>query len=181
MIITEMKDSEINFILSSWLLGYRKSRATIGVANNLYFKGQEALIRSILERSSCLVLRDSNDPDLLYGYIVVESLGKIPVTHWLFIKDVFRNFGFAKKLATHVGITLDKPFVFTHTNRVGDKLTLNNPNALYNPYLLHWNRHEKPVSKSKRRVPRTEQPKPHTDENNAVHVAGNTGVEETTK
>lgn len=127
-------DSDIPFILSSWLHGYRKASVTSGISNTIYFKSHEALLKNLLRVSNIVVACAKDNPDQIFGYVVSEYDGISLTVHWLYIKQPFRGLGMARSL---MGVIRDTTYqVEWHTSRTRPSGLLG-PVSVYNPYLLY--------------------------------------------
>jgi hypothetical protein len=92
--------------------------------NNIYFKEHQEIIKAILDRATVTIATTTEDPTQIIGYIVSDS----ECVHYVYLKDVFRGFGIAKKLL----LTTSSRFYSQHTkqsNKVNSCLS-------YNPYLF---------------------------------------------
>src|SRR6478736_9366858 len=89
-------------IYSSWLKSYRKSVSLDGVHNDVYFPEHTKIIADILDRSFSYMIVDPSDENHIFGYAVVEHLGKNDVIHFVYIKQPYRRMGLLKLLIEKV-------------------------------------------------------------------------------
>jgi GNAT superfamily N-acetyltransferase len=90
-----MEQGDLDFIINSWLMSYRKAPANYRVRNEQYFAYQPANVQVLLERSIVTIFCDPDNPTEIMGYIVVE-LGHI--VHYVYVKQPYRGVGIADKL-----------------------------------------------------------------------------------
>ena len=73
VVFRHMQDSDINFILNSWLSSYRNSLPVTHVSNEVYYREQKKIIHSLLDNASVLIIADSEDTSVDIGYIIGEK------------------------------------------------------------------------------------------------------------
>lgn len=122
--------SDLNFIYNSWLKSYRNSPWAANVPSAVYFKIHHDLIEALIQRSSCVVACDSEDPDQILGFAIVEQRRDLKIAHYVYVKQPYRRIGVATTL---LGVFGDIDFS-SHFTRSADKLA-RNVGAVFNPYL----------------------------------------------
>lgn len=128
---------DIPFIFSSWLKSYRDAPAVQNVPNTVYYSQHHIMIQKILS-SQYLYLRvacDKEDANHVYGYIVGEKLGDVPILHWVYCKYPFRNCHIATVLYKDLVGEFTEKVQYTHAGKIAAKLSLNK-SASYNPYIV---------------------------------------------
>jgi hypothetical protein len=140
--VRHLTTADENFIYNSWLKSYRDSPTVKSIPNTLYYDTHHKVIEGILNSpylKSCAAC-NPDDPDQIYGYAIGEETDKTRVTHWVYCKHPFRNFGIGTAL--HNSLFTSKPFVgsayFTHRMKTTDRLLESKRSLVYNPYLLQW-------------------------------------------
>lgn len=103
MIIRQMLDSDVNFILSTWLKSYYEelkrngNKGVIYPKDDVFFQGHQNRIKEALKRSTCLICTTQEDESQICGWIVFEP----ETIHFCYVKNPLRRFGVAKKLLSH--------------------------------------------------------------------------------
>ncbi len=125
-------ESDIPFILSSWLHGYRKASVTSGISNTIYFKSHEQLLKNLLGSANVVVACALDNPDQIFGYAVFECDTINLTAHWIYVKQPFRALGMGRHLMSEVRTSPHQ--VEWHTARTRPSSLLANSN--YSPYRL---------------------------------------------
>lgn len=128
--------SDLPFIKSSWLQSYRESSKISYDLFNIY---QNGLTEKILERSLTVVACNSEDDDLILGWICFEPAPKpvrlifdhptMRIVHYAYVKAIYRKLGVGKALYK---ACVQEPFVYTHRTEMMRKLPISGD---YCPYL----------------------------------------------
>lgn len=139
-----VKESDLNYIYSSWLEDYLSSHHTkvktyklqshvALMPKNLYYKEQRELIAKILKKSKVIVACNTEDEEQIFGYIVYRSLGletELTILSWVYVRPIYRSFGICKKLIEKAG-PID---VVTHVTPAR-RWFLKQYNLIFNPYM----------------------------------------------
>lgn len=133
--IRNYKESDKNFIMSSWLRGFHGSFCTGPIRDNMYWHVYKLEIEDILENPdvSIRVACSSSDEDLIIGYSVEESGHVLPVIHWVFVKPMYRRKGVAKILCKGVK---GKDFLYTFGVKDATEIVVSSKTfagGIYNP------------------------------------------------
>lgn len=123
-----------SFILKSWLKSYRKYQA--GVPDELYFKGQTALIFAIATRSKLVIACDKDNPGFIIGFVcghLCENLTDT-IIHYIYVKDDYRRNGIARDLVMHLGYRQQGNILATHWTKPVTSICQSYP-VVYNPYI----------------------------------------------
>lgn len=123
-------EGDLPFIVDSWMRSYSKS---VTVARPIYDRFQRELIERLLKASTVLVACNSESPSQLFGYVVAQRRGAVVVLHYVYVKQIFRHFGIAAALLSHVGA--QGRCQYTHRTKKGESLA-RKLGAHFNPYLL---------------------------------------------
>lgn len=125
--------SDVPFIFSTWLRGYRRSSFARPIPSATFFSIHHQVIERILSRPSTqvYVACAPDDHDSILAYVVSEP----QVLHWLYTKMLYRGHGLAKALIKESGLD-PADMTFTHLSEMGPELQARYPHAKYNPYLL---------------------------------------------
>jgi len=118
-ILRDMVEADYPFLYSSWLKSYKPSRSVGPLPSNLYWSVVKETIEQILARKGiiCKVACNSEDPEQIFGYLVAEDNGALPVCHYLYVKQPFRRLGIARML---INAFLAERRTFKHTFKTRD-------------------------------------------------------------
>ena len=128
-----VENSDLNFILSSWLKSYRSSPQVRDIPASIYFDCHQIIIKDILMHSSkTIVMCDSVNPEVILGYIVCDK--DSTRIHYLYIKHMFRGLGLGLKLFKQIEVDFptDKPITVSHYNLAVANKSIK---LSYDPYL----------------------------------------------
>lgn len=128
------KESDINFIYSTWLKSYRQSSWAEMMPNSVFFSQHAEIIKQIIARptTSITIICNPEDEEQVYGYLVSEANHSI--LHFAYIKYNYRKLSMMKTLLSTFGKSTHNTFIThlpRHFNNIKDKYGL-----IYNPYLL---------------------------------------------
>lgn len=98
VLIRKAGDSDLGFVLSTWIKGYRYSPEVLRVGRRVFLKTHKERMRKLIARSSVLVCCDRQERDELFAYVVLERLNDGCIIHWLYTKPLYREFGLARIL-----------------------------------------------------------------------------------
>lgn len=125
---------ELRLVRSSWRRSYFRSDFAGPVPREIWMPVYEAIVSAILARPEVIVTVAEKPgelpPDDLWGWIAHERAGewfsreridgywrevtvKLPVVHFVYVKEGFRGHGVARRLLADVGVDPRSPFVFT--------------------------------------------------------------------
>lgn len=148
------RETDIDYVYATWLRSYLQLGVTLGwvrqggpEAKARYYRGQQALIASLLKRSTLTIAGLKGDDATVCGWVVhsrpgpeVEGRHLVYVLHYLYVRRTLQRCGVGWKLLQHVN-----PTVYTHLNRspgadrrdwLQDWLKKDAPRATYDPYAV---------------------------------------------
>lgn len=123
-----MIESDVNFVLATWLKSFYeelKRNGTKGVIypkDDVFFQGHQAKIKDVLNRSKCLICTTEEDQDQICGWIVFDQ----DTIHFCYVKNPLRKFGVAKKLISQASAKF-----YSHHTKYSRYL---NAGLTYDPY-----------------------------------------------
>lgn len=108
---------DLPFIGATWVQSYwQESPWGNRIRWQIFRRGHDKVIRSLLTRSQVLVAHDPSDENEITGYFVYEPA--IPAAHWTYVKPAFRKAGIASALLAASGLPHDLSGVsITHATR----------------------------------------------------------------
>ena len=101
-----------NYVLSSWLEDFRRSRWARAVGG-AYYQGHAKVVTKLLDNASTMLCVWDEEPDYILGW---ACTGPGAVVHYTYVRSDWRGKGIAKMLLAPF---LDKPCRVTHI--VNDK------------------------------------------------------------
>lgn len=125
--IRPMRDTDRNFILSTWLKSHRQSEMVRHMSTDDYFKTTyNNIILKIIDASDVLIACLIDDPDVIISYLVQED----NILHYVFTKDPWRRLGIMKMLIK------SSPEIkyFTHWTEPVFSLRVKYPDLIFNPF-----------------------------------------------
>jgi hypothetical protein len=132
MKIRPMVETDVNFVLSTWLRSYYeelKRNGTKGVIypkDDIFFQGHQAKIKMRLadaqESGGALVCTAPDDDNQIIGWIIFKG----DCAHYCYVKQVFRKMGVAKALRAKALVKF-----YSHHTRFARYL---NQGLIYDPY-----------------------------------------------
>lgn len=134
-------ETDLRFVLHSWLDSYKFSHAAGLIAVADWRAVMEPQVRRILARAGVSVLvahHPVTDRTAdVYGWVALESYRNIPLVHYVYVKQAYRRMGVAAELLLAAGVHPSDRFYYTCRTAVVGKLDL--PRAQWRPLIA---RHE---------------------------------------
>lgn len=137
LIIRGLSDDDIPFIVDSWINSYfGESDFTKTIRQSIFYKYHRPAVKRILKRGtvSVQVAVAADDPDVIFGYLVSESLPDVNVFHYIYVKRAFSGYGIAAKMINECPNGLTGAHA-THQTQRAHKI-FNQLNLIFNPYLI---------------------------------------------
>jgi len=131
-----MMESDTSFIYSSWLKSYRNSPFAQHMVNDVYYDNYKLAIKEVLERPTTQVIMACNvdDPDQIFGYVVLEAVGEAKLLHYVYVKYPNRKLGIAKTMLQVAIPEFGQEYTVTsHASHNFSKLA-NRFMLVYNPF-----------------------------------------------
>jgi hypothetical protein len=111
---------DVGWILRSWLESYHDNGLdTRGARLSEYRPMMQMRMARLIPRSVVMVACDPDEPDHLWGFVVAERRGDMPIVHFAYVKQTRREHGLAALLVRRVFSELGFPeppteWHFTH-------------------------------------------------------------------
>jgi GNAT superfamily N-acetyltransferase len=132
-IIRSYTDSDKNFIVNSWLHGFKQGCEYFRLIDKeAYFDYYGKVINLVLERPNvdikliCL----AEDPEIILGYSIAELRPAMMILHWIYVKPDWRNNDLGTMLAP------ERINVVTHLTKIGRAILKKHPEIKFNPFIL---------------------------------------------
>lgn len=120
------------FVISTWSSSYKGSHFAGLIASEDWPAIMHAQIGKLLDRPGTRTLGPGTrtlvacEPDgFLYGFIAGDTSRRLPIVHYVYVKDPFRGAGYARGLFGALGVDPAQPFLYTCrtaiVSRIADK------------------------------------------------------------
>jgi len=140
IIYRQALESDLNFILSSWLKSYCRSRHP-NILKEDYYRGHGDLLMRLLSAVDTTIACPASNENVIIGFCAHAG----QIVHYIYVKNTFRSkYIDDKRIAydlLNTCIDTSTGIVMTHQTNAGDKFLSNNKlSASYNPYpaYLSW-------------------------------------------
>lgn len=132
-IVRQAKDSDIPFIIDSWLKSYAEKGIEFS-SKESYFKSYPQFIKDIIESSYLYIVCLPEDSDTILGWMCFEPRNNQYILHYIYVKHPFRKFGIAKYLfKIYEKINSNKQIIYSHkTNHLDNIISISKDNWIYN-------------------------------------------------
>lgn len=133
MKIRQMREGDVNFILSTWLRSYYEelrrngSKGVMYPKDDVFFQGHQERIKERLKVIECHVCTAPDDENQILGWIAFDK----GTCHYVYVKQVFRKMGVAKRLMLIAYARPDSMAFYSHHTRYSKHL---NKGLTYDPY-----------------------------------------------
>lgn len=121
-------DRDRPFVIGTWSANYKNSHYAGIVQSEDWPDVMHEAIRKILDRPGTRTLVAYDPPSFLYGAIVGDTSGPMPVVYWVYVKDPYRGAGIARGLFAALGVDPAREFLYTCRTiacvRLADKIPL---------------------------------------------------------
>jgi hypothetical protein len=120
-------------IVSLWSSTYKQSHYRGLIWHEDYAATMHASITKIIDRQAraVIVAFEKDDPTFLYGFIVGDTTGNVPVIDYVCVKEPYRRNGVARALFAELGVTPSERFVYSCKTRIVTQLASKIPAARY--------------------------------------------------
>lgn len=85
------RPEDFNFIANSYLKSYRTAPETKPMVNDIYFPEYKSRLEHMARTGTILVACARDDEDQIFGYVIVGSIGRFPILHYVYVKFPFRH------------------------------------------------------------------------------------------
>tara|TARA_B100001123_G_C14877819_1_gene854719 strand:+ start:201 stop:749 length:549 start_codon:yes stop_codon:yes gene_type:complete len=121
---TDMREGDIRFVRYTWVENFRTSHYAGVIPMGDYFRIYHRIIRKLMDRDGVAIKIAYNPqhPTQIYGFCCYEDGFDIPVLHYIYVKEDFRQLpakddsfkaGIATLLLKECSINPELPFYYT--------------------------------------------------------------------
>jgi len=145
------------FVVGTWLANYKNAHYAGLIASEDWYPVMHVQLHKLLDRPGTRAIVACDPPSFLYGFIVGDTTGQLPIVHYVYVKDPYRSEPgpagrsgprYARGLFAALGIDPAREFLYTCRTiacvRLADKIPLARftPGAArYANYLEHRSSH----------------------------------------
>lgn len=114
---------ERRFVISSWSSSYKASHFAGLITAEDWSSVMHVQLGKILDRPTTRTLVAVDPPSFLYGFIAGDTAGRVPVVHFVYVKDGFRSERardgkregprYARGLFAALDVDPEAPFLYT--------------------------------------------------------------------
>lgn len=128
--IRESNDSDIPFILKSWMVSFRKFSGGAKPPPEIYYQQHQELIKRHLKAMPALMAVSKEDESQIIGYIHATQ----DAVNYMFTKEAFERLGIATSL---LATALPEKRTVQVTHWTTHAMKFRNMDFIYNPYLFY--------------------------------------------
>ncbi len=115
------------FVVSTWAMSYRDSPYAGMLPFTDWHRVMRPVIMATLRRPSVqtFVAHETDDPDPvadLYGFIAADLSEANPLVLYVYVKQVYRRSGIARRLCSAIGVDPGLPFRYAYRTTAADEL-----------------------------------------------------------
>lgn len=121
------------FITSTWSSSYKSSHFAGMIDTESWPEVMHRSIAGILARPSTRTFVACEPDGFLYGFIAGDTGRRLPVVYYVYVKDPFREAGYARRLFAELGVDPAKPFLYTCRTAIVARLASKIPRATFTP------------------------------------------------
>ncbi len=137
---------DLAFVVSSWSSSYKSAHAAGMIFTDDWGEVMHRQIKRIVSwgDTTTIVGYESDDPTFLYGFISGDTVERVPVVWYVFVKAPYRRSGTARGLFDALGVAPDKPFNFACRTAVVSRLVDKIPYGRCNPIIARFAKETRP-------------------------------------
>lgn len=104
---------DLNFIYSAWFKSWRGQPNAGTIPNHLYHDTMRVMVENLVGRGAIIKVAEANNR--LLGFICYEfTTDKKPVVHYIYVKEVYKQYGVGELLRDDAFPKLLEPGFITH-------------------------------------------------------------------
>lgn len=130
------------FVISSWASSYKHSHYAGLISSEDWAPVMHAQLGKLLDRPTTRTIVAWDPPAFLYGHIVGDTAAPMPVVHYVYVKDPFREAGIARGLFAALGVDPGRPFLYTSRTSWAARLAGKIPLARLTPAAARYTNYQ---------------------------------------
>jgi hypothetical protein len=132
------------FVISTWASSYKHSHYAGLISAEDWAPVMHAQLGKLLDRPTTRAIVACAPPAFLYGHIVGDTASAMPVIHYVYVKDPFREAGYARGLFGALGVNPARPFLYTCRTSMAARLADKIPFARLTPAAARYTNYQEP-------------------------------------
>lgn len=134
-----------SFIVSTWSRSFKLSHSAGLIHSDDWPTVMHTQLERILDRDGAraLIACDRDDGDYFYGWIAADTTDRIPVLHYVYVKEPYRRAGIARQLFTAIGIDPAQFFTYVCRGPSYGQFASRVAHARYNPNAVRFPKEKK--------------------------------------
>lgn len=121
------------FVISAWSSSYKHSHYAGLITAEDWAEVMHAQLGKILDRPNTRTVVAYDPPAFLYGFAAGDTSGGTPIIHYVYVKDPYRDAGYARGLIAALGVDPTREFFYTCRNSLVSRLAHKIPFARFMP------------------------------------------------
>jgi hypothetical protein len=130
------------FVIATWASSYKHSHYAGLISSEDWASVMHGQLGKLLDRPTTRVLVAWDPPAFLYGHIVGDTSSPMPVVHYTYVKDPFREAGIARGLFAALGVDPARPFLYTCRTSMAARLADKIPFARLTPAAARYTNYQ---------------------------------------
>jgi len=115
------------FVISTWSSSYKSSHFAGLIASEDWPAIMHAQIGKLVDRPNARTLVACEPDGFLYGFIAGDTSRRLPIVYYVYVKDPFREVGYARALFVALGVDPAQPFLYTCRTAIVSRIADNYP------------------------------------------------------
>lgn len=131
---------ERRFITSQWSSSFKSSHYAGMIYTDDWATVMHPQISRVLDRpdTTTIVAFDDKDRRFLYGFICGDVSQRPPIVFYVYIREPFRKWGYARGLFGELGVDPTRHFLYTAKTGMVPRLAEKIPAARYEPRVVRY-------------------------------------------
>lgn len=134
LLMRTMNQDDLPFFIDTYINAiYFNSYVFQDVRHKIFEASRKPILKELLNKSKVVVLCHENEPTEIVGWIMWDHWETTLVVHFIYVKSMYRNKGFARALLDETGYEIGKRAIWcsSWSNSVSKKWSLNRRYKLY--------------------------------------------------
>lgn len=136
----DANEGDMAFIYNSWLESFYDNSPLGDMPKSFFIKNYRNVIDNILITNDIKmeIACKTDEPHVIFGYCIADEYSAPPALHYVYVKELMRNFGVAASLLSRIKTFQPGEKIFcTHRTEIGKKILKKYSDIIYNPFLLY--------------------------------------------
>lgn len=133
------------FVVSTWSRSFKLSHSAGLISSESWPAVMHVELEKILERAGArtVIACAGDDRNSFYGWIAADTTARVPVLHYVYVKEPYRLAGIGRRLFAAIGIDPAQFFVYVCRGPSYGQLASKFAHARYNPNEVRFQKDRK--------------------------------------